>query len=504
MLPLHVIGSIFIIMKRLIITTIIAVVISATAFAQKAHDAVNYSQNIYQGGSKAQAMGGAMGAVGSDMTATCINPAGQGLYRSSELAATFGIQQTFIDSKYYQQNTSRFKVRGTIPHFSYVMTRQRNSGKGLRYTQFGIGLTRTNDFNYHSHANGMNPNSSLIDHYLQQIDGLPYNKIKDEFPLTVFPAWDTYLIDTMRNAQGQLMYTSPVPQGKLNQDIETRSRGRSEEWTFAYSANFSDRLFLGASIGITRVKNNRSNKHTEQVPSDYNDNDFRVWTFQEDIVTNGTGANLKVGAIYYPASWIRFGIALHTPTRFSLDENVATSTTANFTTQKYFSQPKPSSYRYALHTSAKAVGSLALIIPQCGMISGDIEVLDYGSAYFISLDGYDYANHNKTIADAYSPTLNFRFGTEWMVGNMFLRGGLAFYGSPYGLKKSEESVTRIGLGAGFPVGDITTLDFAYSLSIGQKNHYPYLYYNAGGTPAIDPIQQSKYASNIAASIKFRF
>lgn len=490
-------------MKRILIT-IISVVITATAIAQETHDAVTYSQNIYQGGAKAQAMGNAMGAVGGDMAATCINPAGQGLYRSSELATTLSLQHALVNSKYYGQNNPDYGTRATIPHFSYVMTNQRSNTQRLRYTQFGIGLTRTNDFNYHSHAMGFNPNSSLIDHYLQQIDGVAYNEIKDRFPLTAFPAWDTYLIDTMSNNQGQLMYTSPVPQGNLHQDVETHSRGRSEEWTFAYSANFSNRFFLGASIGLTRIKHTLAKKHSEKVPSNYHDNDFRSWSFEESIRTSGTGVNFKVGAIYYPASWIRLGLSLHTPTRYSFEETVSTETTAYFTNQKYSCQPVDSHYSFALRTPAKAVGSLAFILPQRGMISADVEYMDYGSAYFISLDGYDYAPSNKDIAAAYSPALNLRLGTEWMAGNIFLRGGLAYYGSPYGHGKTEEGTTRLGLGFGLPISSITTLDFAYSLTHQQSNYYPYLYYNANNNLAIEPIQHSKYVNQIAASIKLRF
>ena len=77
-------------MKR-ITTTTIAILFALAVFGQGSDDACLFSQNYYQGTAKALGMGNALGAVGGDMTAVCINPAGLGIYRSNEFTTTLSL-----------------------------------------------------------------------------------------------------------------------------------------------------------------------------------------------------------------------------------------------------------------------------------------------------------------------------------------------------------------------------------------------------------------------------
>ena len=111
-----------------------------------------FSQTYYQGTAKALGMGNAMGAVGGDMTSVCINPAGMGIYRSTEFTTTLSLMDNYLSSTYYGTTNGANRMRLSIPNLGYVSTKQRSNYKPLRYTQFGIGLTRTNDFNMHTLA----------------------------------------------------------------------------------------------------------------------------------------------------------------------------------------------------------------------------------------------------------------------------------------------------------------------------------------------------------------
>ena len=81
-------------MKR-ILATIIAMLTFVIAFGQSADDACLFSQTYYQGTAKALGMSNALGAVGGDMTAVCINPAGMGLYRSHEITASLNLMDNY-------------------------------------------------------------------------------------------------------------------------------------------------------------------------------------------------------------------------------------------------------------------------------------------------------------------------------------------------------------------------------------------------------------------------
>lgn len=484
-------------MKKTIITIIMLLSV-VTAFAQGSDDARLFSQTFYHGTAKALGMGNALGAVGGDMTSVCINPAGMGLYRSNEVTASLNLLDNIHSSTYYGETTNANTLRLNIPNLGYVNAKQRSNYRKLRFTQFGIGLTRTNDFNFHSFAQGINPTSSKIDNYLQQIDNLSPSEIADAFPMDIYPAWETYLIDIYQDSIGDY-YSSPVPQGNIIQSQEKIFKGRSEEWTFAGSANYSERFFIGASIGLQHVKRKGTRVIEESLPEGAHVSDFNQWSYTEEISTKGIGLNAKIGFIYHANRWLRLGAAFHSPTVFKLDETWQTETESqiNWVTRKYISLE--SHYEYTFISPLKWVGSMAFIIGQQGLVSLDAEYSNYGAARFQAND-FDYSATNDETRNTYGRTLNFRIGSEWRLSNAFLRIGGAYYGSPFGFGKADGSLKKASIGIGLPVSDVTTFDFAYELAYGKNQ---FTLYDAGDL-GIESVKQRQFKSNLAITLKLRF
>ena len=73
-------------MKQFIITIFITIS-SLSLFAQDFNDALRYADDNLQGTSRFQAMGGAFGALGGDLSAFAHNPAGSAVYNYGQ----FGI-----------------------------------------------------------------------------------------------------------------------------------------------------------------------------------------------------------------------------------------------------------------------------------------------------------------------------------------------------------------------------------------------------------------------------
>lgn len=483
-------------MKR-ILTTTLAMLFTVMLFGQGSDDACLYSQSYYQGTAKAMGMGNAMGAVGGDMTAVCINPAGMGIYRSNEFATTFNLMDNYQRSTYYGTANSANKMRLSIPNLDYVSTKQRSNYKPLRYTQFGIGLTRTNDFNIHSYAKGINPTSSKIDDYLAQVDGYSQYDLQDAFPYSIFPAWSTYLIDLYHDNLGDY-YSSPVPQGNIWQSQENHFKGRSEEWSFAGSANFSDCLFVGVSANLTHIKR-LGTKVFQENRVEGTDTAFDQWNFKEDLSSNALGGNVKLGFIFQASRWLRLGAAFHSPCIYNFDESWQTETESQIDhiTRKYISPE--SNYEYTFYSPLKWVGSMAFIIGQQGMISIDAEYTNFGAARF-KADDYDYSTVNESIKNTYGKTFNFRTGSEWSLGTSYLRLGAAYYGSPFGLGEKGGSVKKASCGISIPVSEATTFDFAYELTYGQS----FLYLYDAGELGIEPITQKQFKNNFGITLKVRF
>jgi len=482
-------------MKR-IITTFILTTFATSLWAQGSADACRFSQTYYQGTAKALGMGYALGAVGGDMTAICINPAGMGLYRSSELSMTLNLSDNYHTSSYYGTERDANKFRVSIPSLGYVHSREKSNYKPLRYSQFCIGLTRTNDYNMHTYASGLNPTSSKIDDYLMQIDGYSPDDLANNFAYTAYPAWNTYLIDL----DGQGYYTSPVPQGGITQKSEQDFKGRSEEWMLGYSANFNDRLYIGACLNILHIKRFGTSVLQESMPNDSNiETDFNQWTFTEELSSRGIGVNGKIGLIWRACPWLRLGAAFHSPSFYSFDESWQTTTESqiNWVTRKSYSPE--SNYNYKFFSPLKCVGSMAFVIGQRGMVSFDAEYVNYGMARFVAND-FNYDVTNQEIKDNYTHTFNFRLGTEWQINDSYLRFGAGYYGSPFGLGQQNGSIKKASVGLSLPLGTSTTFDLAYELSHGKQQ---YTLYNAGSL-GIEPVTQSQFRSVAIATLKVRF
>lgn len=488
-------------MKRFLTLTL-ATLLVASMFGQGADDAYMYSQTIYQGTAKALGMGNALGAVGGDMTAVCINPAGMGIYRSDEFTTTLNLLDNYHSSTYYGTSHGANKMRLTIPNIGYVNYKERSNYRPLRSTQFGIGLTRTDDYNIHTRARGINPTSSRIDNYLSRIDGYSENDLVDYFPYDIYPAWQTYLIDLYPGDQGEY-FNSPVPQGNIWQGQKNNFRGRSEEWSFAGSANYRDRLFLGASVNLTHIKRVGSRVFEESHPDGTDpDTGFNEWSFSEDLSSTGWGCNAKVGFIFHVTPWMRIGGSFHSPSIYAFEETWQTETESEigYVTRKYISQE--SHYEYTFIKPLRWVGSMAFVIGQKGMFSLDAEYTNFGAARFRTAadDDYDYGPTNEQIQGTYGRTFNFRLGTEWNLYGTYYRLGASYYGSPFGLGESSGSIKKASCGMSVPVGESTSFDFAYELTYGQN--YFFLY--DAGELGIEPVAQKQFKSNLAATLKVRF
>ena len=478
------------------ITTLLLTLFGAMLFAQGTDDAYRFSQTYYQGTAKSLGMGNALGAVGGDMTSVSINPAGIGLYRSSELTMTLNLADNFHTASYYGTKESANKFRISIPNVGFVKTTPKSNYKPLRYSQFCISLNRTNDYNLHTYASGMNPTSSKIDEYLTRIyDYLPY-ELQSAFAYDIYPAWCTELIDY--DNQGSY-YTSPVPQGGIIQSTEQDFKGRAEEWAFGYSANFFDKLYFGICADIAHIKRKGTTVFQESMPDQSDiDTDFNSWSFTETLSSSGYGVNGKIGLIWIANRWLRLGAAFHSPTIYSFDESWQTQTESQIAWITRKSLSPQSNYKYYLFTPLKWIGSAAFFIGEQGMISLDAEMINFGAARLYAND-YDYSSINQDITETYGRTFNFRLGTEWRIKDSYLRLGAGYYGSPFGLGDENLSAKKASVGISLPVGSAVTFDFAYEFTHGLRQYY---LYNVDFLE-IEPVYQKQFRHVAIATLKVR-
>ena len=156
------------------------------------------------------------------------------------------------------------------------------------------------------------------------------------------------------------------------------------------------------------------------------------------------------------------------------------------------------SYSYNLRTPHKFGANLAFVIGTKGMITADYEYMSYKQSKF-SANDWDYSQKNEEIKAFGRHASNVRIGTEWTFNNVYLRGGFAFYGSPYLNEDEKIGHTFIySAGIGYAFTQNFGMDLAYSLIDGKETLLPYQYDD------ISLINERQMRHNVALSLKLRW
>src|SRR4030043_2091586 len=87
-------------MKRLYLTGFAIALTLGISMAQDEYDALRYSQYFFGGTTRVASMAGAFGALGGDFGSLSINPAGLGVFRTTEFTLTPGLSFDKTNASY--------------------------------------------------------------------------------------------------------------------------------------------------------------------------------------------------------------------------------------------------------------------------------------------------------------------------------------------------------------------------------------------------------------------
>lgn len=469
------------------ILPILALVISATsAMAQNEDDAIRYSNVIPMGTAKFISMGGAMGAIGGDLSAISINPASVAVYRNNQISLTPMWNTEKSKTKYYGTTTNANSSDFKFSNVGIVSVFPTYEDAGFISFSAGIGYNRIANFDGGYVAKGYNDMSSMLDKEFNDF-------LDDKWIGNVFYQSDLIWYDTTTNQYTtDYIYdddnTGVVMRG-ANQHKSVSTSGSLGEYNFSLGFNINNKFYIGGSMNVVRVDYRQLSKYTETPDIEaFAINDFIV---TDEFTTIGSGINMKLGMIGWLTDYIRFGAAFQTPTILNLSDDYGTRVESNIwwidneTGEPFKNNKKNSSYGdvdWNLTLPAKILGSVAFVLPQRGMIDIDCEVVNYATTSLDDSDEYignEYEDINNSIADIYHTTLNLRLGGELSFGPMVARGGFGFYGSPYKSGYENSSAHRMvySLGVGYRTQHFS-FDVGYSLSTRKSTQYLYSYTNS--------------------------
>jgi hypothetical protein len=467
-------------LKKILLTITTGISISIGAMAQTDADVLRYGMLNYGSTARSLGMGNSFGALGADFSAAMMNPAGLGLYRRSEvtLSPFFNLRST--ESDYLSNSEKESRLKFGFGDFGLVWAtpskKEYSEWKGF---SFGIGYNKTNDFSGNSNAMSVNSKNSLLHSYSEELGtlsnggGFPYYQassdyngsnadyISSDFPFDINLAWQTYLLDSV-NVGTDTYYYNAIPYAGAKQTRKVKTRGGQGEWDFSFAANYENKLFLGATLGLTTVNYNEDIDWTETDAADTIPG-FKSYTLSSHLKTDGTGINFKVGMIYKPIEALRIGLAIHTPTYYTLTDEYNTTISAQLEDTngivEYLDYASPASipFQYDIVTPFRFIGSIAAIAGKTGAFNIEYEYIDYSMGSITPVDKTfksDFDPANDAIDNKYTASHNIRVGGELRFDNLRFRVGAFHSTSPFksAYKGSTSTdLSKTGITAGFGI-----------------------------------------------------
>jgi hypothetical protein len=478
------------VMKKILACMFVFCVFASNA--QTIDDILRVSYQDYEGTARFAAMGGAFGALGGDVSSISVNPAGLAVFRKTHVSFTSSMNHIYNNSDVggIQSNDSR--LRAGISSFGAVFNVENQSN--IKWN-FGITYLKKANFNRRTTVKNIFNEKSIIDYFVDKAnsDVNFYNRDDlssfDAFsyynPLDwdVAMAYETYLIDWNGNRYVNALYDEDRG---VYQYTNSLLSGSSRELTCEAGMNYNDKFFAGILIGLTTLDYGKSVIY-EEYAHENNLSDFEWLAYNTNLNLRGRGINCKIGIIYKPIQPLRFGLSFHSPDYFidpykiTEDEDNYYSAMDNLYSASLEAKYKPEQIPWQrgsgeayylfierIKTPYKAVGSLAFIIGNNGLVSMDCEYVDYSR---IKLTGSDPTNQfNSDMKTAFKNVVNLRFGAEMWMKNLALRVGYVRNPSPdkdYDLSRQTYSA---GLGWKFKQCNID-LAYIHTKTTDYYTHY---------------------------------
>ncbi|MEO5683810.1 MAG: hypothetical protein ABIQ88_14290 [Chitinophagaceae bacterium] len=509
---------------------------TVSIFAQIPEDALKYSWLAPNGTARTQAIGGAIGALGADISANYVNPAGLAFFKTREFVISPGYIAVKNNSNFRGDTKIADKSSFNLGTSGAVFGFGSNGGR-WNGAAFSIAVSRTANFNNRISYAGKNNFSSYGEQYAAEAAdaaarGLSLDDILNSNDVSVGTRLGlyTYLVDTLtipgnRNPDivslalwKNLKSNAPF---LVNQQHSIETKGGITEIAIGFAAANMDKFYLGGSLGIPIVNFEKNSVFTETDAGGDANSNFASSVLTERYTSKGIGLNLKLGAIYKVADQLRLGLAVHTPTLYGLKDTYYATMTTN--TENYVHTGNSTitassdkelglapEYKYDLTSPFRVILSGAYVInavedvkQQKGFLTADIEYVTYKSNnYKTAEDNADntyYSGVNSAIKQYYKNAFNFRVGGEVKFTTVMARLGFSYYMDPY--KDSELKGNRMYLSGGLGYRNKGVfIDLTYVHSLVNDISFPYRLPDKANTFATT----KGTGSNIAATIGFKF
>ncbi|MGO1245387.1 MAG: OmpP1/FadL family transporter [Sphingobacterium sp.] len=512
--------------RNILFTSLLVSGLSFSAQAQFVGDALLFSKENNGGTARFRGLGNANTALGGDLSSITGNPAGLGFYGQSDISITANYNYANNKGDYFGTGTKKGIGQFDIDHAGFVFHYPRNEGyQGWQNFNIGLSYEKSNNFKNNIRYEGINPNNTIVSAYTDDIAFYDDQNFARDLS-------NMKLIEGFQDAQsGYFPITNEMNDKTQVSDVLTH--GYNSRTALAFGANYNNKLYIGANIGFTAFRYESSSQFSEygwtkdraaivadNPKSTFADPTHENYDFLEANyellddyyqISEGTGIDFKIGAIYKPAVDWNIGATIASPTWLTIDDYTESylgvdyfdseDATSAFSSKELISTPTEDSYK--LNTPWKfSVGVTKFF--NGGLLTADVEYIDYAS---MKLKSYD---RNSAIEDAwnsdvkatYQGVVNARVGGEILLTSILSgRAGFNYYGNPY--KDADNKEYSGSLGVGAKLSNTMYLDLAVVHQVNEFSVSPYIVDEFWGTPS--PVADiKKQRTNVVLTLGAKF
>lgn len=521
---------------------ICSALLALPAMAQETYENARLLGGDLNGTARYVGMGGAMEALGADLSTIRTNPAGIGLYRKSGVNLSFGFNSQ-ADANARLGHSSTKMSLDQVGFYRAMRMGERsfvnfafNFSKGTNFNYFLSAAGRLNDASLGKQAYlkglrgslydggySIGPDPKHPDVYLGFVDSNPSNNdVSRNYGQLDYLYWNSRLIPAKQ--PGDAMYDAAN-----GYDFNRSQHGYIGNYDFNISGNVNDRVYLGLTLGLRTVNYKGYSEYVENLVDKTNKNIGTATVADERKVT-GTGFDLSAGVIFCPIeeSPFRIGFSVNSPTWYDLKTENYTTILNEGQNQGRWERGKSSeTYNFKLFTPWTFGASLGHTIGNFLALGASVTYADYASVDNRYIDGeyvdyygdtHETSASDKVMNSHAKRTLNgvatVKLGMEYKVlPQVAVRAGYNYVSPAYkkdgfkdGTLNSEGSyyssaadytnwkaTNRITLGVGF-IGKQWSADLAYQYSATNGEFYPF----TNGLTTVDPATKKPVTNEASA------
>lgn len=330
-------------MKKAILLSLSAFSLTVAAQDPYLNNSLINTSDIF-GTARFVGMGGAMGALGADISTISSNPAGIGMITKNDVSITAG-------AAWLGNNSAKGMAKGTFAQFDQM-------GAVVSFKMPGRVRNLNFGFNYQkkaSYDNSFFGEVFTAASWADQLDALAQEAWDNRSGL--YGSEGTYYntLYGLANACGLFPWnytdgrrTEIAKDPKDSNSTLQVTRGSLNAYEFNLSMNVGDRYFFGVTVGVDNVDYRRGTDYWEQRTGV--DGAIHDFGYMNEQVITGNGFNLKFGTIIRPfdSSTFRIGLTVETPTWYRLeyvdDQSLTTKYRYDDANDRYVYEPAQGKY----------------------------------------------------------------------------------------------------------------------------------------------------------------